>query len=531
MILRKPYAFIIKNFRIIHLILLGCLLFSAFQMSDLYSFFSHLQSTGTYIYVDAIRYINTSAFYAIGINLFLSLVIYWLLKIKKKNVTLYLLLIIYNILLIFAFIYLNSQLRLLTKEIFTIDKIILVKDISFISNIPAYVFAVFCFIRGIGFNIKQFNFSRDIQELKIVEKDSDEFEFVLGQNNYKYLRTMRRVKREMVYYIKENKFAITVFSIIILVICGGIGYYYYDKYEKKMALSEITYVDNITYSVSGAYVTEYDYNYNLINKGYKYVIVDLDLFTNATNRKLNLERIILNYDEFDYHPTLSKNGKFYDLGIPYLRDSILPVNENYSVSLVFEIPSTVKTNNFTLKVQYETDDSFSSKVVNRYRNFNVKAINVDQAKEPVVYHLNESISSNIVDHNKFELLIKNYDIKDNFNNRYIKCITPNDCSVISKLISSNKDASKTMLILDYEGFIDNDAFFSKHFNTYDKIFENFIEVNFITNGKSYKEKAVLLAADDADGKAFILVDRKIKNASSIYLMFKFRNEWIKLIIK
>ena len=64
---------------------------------------------------------------------------------------------------------LNEKLNLyyqvaeLAENLFEDDQIILVRDISFLLSLPMYVFIPLCFVRGIGFDIKKFNFkSRNI---------------------------------------------------------------------------------------------------------------------------------------------------------------------------------------------------------------------------------------------------------------------------------------------------------------------------------------------------------------------------------
>ena len=62
MILRKPYAFIIKHFRLIHLIILACLAYSIYNISSLSGFINTLITSRIYTYAGADIYINKSIY-------------------------------------------------------------------------------------------------------------------------------------------------------------------------------------------------------------------------------------------------------------------------------------------------------------------------------------------------------------------------------------------------------------------------------------------------------------------------------------
>lgn len=76
MVLRKPYAFIIRHFRMIHLMMLACLVFLLLNISDIHNIFATLQSTNSYIYAGATNYIANYVYYLIVFLLFLSGVVY-----------------------------------------------------------------------------------------------------------------------------------------------------------------------------------------------------------------------------------------------------------------------------------------------------------------------------------------------------------------------------------------------------------------------------------------------------------------------
>lgn len=531
MILRKPYAFIIKHFRLIHLIMLGSLLFIVYNLNDIYHLFHTLQLSNTTIYTGAYIYIDNLVYYFVFAALAMAAVVLWLLKEKKKPIKLYLFLVIYFILLLVGYSYLFSVLRTIQDEVVSLDTIILAKDIANLMILPGYFGICLCFIRGIGFNIKQFNFSKDIAELQIASQDSEEFEILIGQNNYKYLRTIRRALRETKYYILENKFAFICVGVGIITVFSGFGIYYYNQYLKKLSEEEVTSVNGISYIVNKSYMTELDFKGNEVRKGYKYVVVDMKMHNSTDmDRKLDLKTITLADNELFYYPIMTKNSKFYDLGVPYKEDQIIKSFEDINVTLAFEIPVSVKTKNFTLRVQYKLDASMD-KVIARYRNFAINTVMIDSEDSLKNNAVNETINIDTVGKNKFALTINNYQIRDSYTKRYVVCKEDLSCKNISRIIKPTSSTKSTMLVVDFNGIMYDDANFTRTFNTYNKIFANYASVIYKIGNKTYNEPVSIVSMSDVYGKVFIEMDRRIYNAESISLHFDFRNEKFDVALK
>lgn len=523
MILRKPYAFIIKHFRLIHLMMLACLAYLLMIARDINKLFESLQASSTFIYAGADIYINKSVYYVLFIFLFLSGVVFWLLKEKKKPTKLYLFLIIYGVIEIFLFYYEFNLLSVLQENVVESDQLILGRDISTICLLPNYVLMAICFIRGIGFNLKQFNFSKDVEELEIADVDSAEFEVLIGQNNYKYLRFIRRTIREIKYYILENKFGIAVFSSVLALFFLGYGVYYYNTYLKKTSKEETNIIDGIAYTVRDSYITTKDFNGNELSETYKYVVVDLTLFNNTSDVKtLNLDNITLSNGALVYYPVLTRNQKFYDFGVPYNEGDLLFPSTSRDATITFEIPRSTNSRNFALRVQYGLDTS-GNKVLTKYRKFDVSSADVDSDTVFINTNINETINTNVAGKNPFNLTITGYSILDSYDNRFVVCKSVTACNPLSNVIRPVRSNSETMLVIDYKGTMYDDAKFTQTFNTYNKIFENYCTIKYRVYNRDYSLKANVVANSDVDGKIFITMERNLVNASSISLVFEFRD--------
>lgn len=527
MVLRKPYAFLIKHFKLIHIIILFCISIALFNLNDISTLFRTLQRTSTYVYAGADIYINHGIYVFLVIALVLSAIVYYLFKIKKKPNKLYLFLLIYLIATICCYAYIFRTLKIVMDTALSSDTIILIKDLTLLLSLPGYVFVLICLIRGIGFNIKKFNFSKDLDDLQISDKDREEFEFTLGQNNYKYMRTLRRSIREFKYYILENKFAISLTTTVVVIILGVVGFNYYKNYIRGLQETESAIVDNITYTVLDSYVTKYDFNGDRIKEGYKYVVVKLSLYNSSLKAKtLNLRKIVLANGKLIYRTTNFVNNKFYDLGKPYIEKQVLPASSKSEAIVAFEVPEKLN-DAYTLKVQYSLSGMFNNVSLD-YKNFMVNVKSIDKDENVINHNLNENIIVNPVDKNYLKFNIKSYLIKDSYSSKYIKCKSVNTCYLLSNVTSSNSNNSmfsnKTMIILDYDAFIDNEANYYSNLRTVNNIFGNYMTIVYKIGNKIKSEKAIMLDSNDIDNKLFISVDRDITSADEIYLQFDFRND-------
>lgn len=522
MVFKKPYAFIIKHFRILHLIMFGCTLFLFNATNSIYRLFKSLISTNTFTYAGASNYINNIIYFVIIAIIIISGFITWLLKIKKKPIILYLFIFIYSIAVFVLFLYFFSSLKTLQNDALSSDNILFLKDITFLITIPQYIILVFTFIRGVGFNIKQFNFSKDVEELDIIDKDSAEFEILIGKNNYIYERAFRKGLREIKYYLKENKFVITCIVVGGVLLVGYLGINYYNKYMKKYDESDLISIDSITYVVNKSYITAYDYRGQRVKEGYKYVVVDMNFYNSSyEDKSLNLNLISLTNGDLVYYPTLNMNSKFYDLGSPYMDKQLIKAEGSLNSTITFEIPDTVKTSKFILRVQYGIDTSLKEILV-RYKNFNIDATQIDSRNIVQTVNLRETVNTDVVNKNKFSITINNYLIQDTYDNKYVVCSSINNCELISSIISSTSQGLKTMLIIDYNGYIYDDANFTKFFNTFNKIFTGYGRIRYKVDNEDHYSDVEVVDNSDVSGKLFAYVDRDIYKATSIYFELCFR---------
>ena len=83
MILRKPYGFLIKHFRMIHLVLTALYIYLAIKVNSLLSYYNNFIS-GKESKLNAIKLVTNYYLIAIIISIIICLIIYALMRYKKK---------------------------------------------------------------------------------------------------------------------------------------------------------------------------------------------------------------------------------------------------------------------------------------------------------------------------------------------------------------------------------------------------------------------------------------------------------------
>src|SRR5699024_6072778 len=96
-------------------------------------------------------------------------------------------------------------------------------NIAFIAQIIA---SLMTFVRATGFDIKKFNFVKDLQELDIAVEDNEEFEVDVEVDTDRLKRDLKRRWRHMKYVYVENKLLINIIAAVAVV---GLGVFIFFK--------------------------------------------------------------------------------------------------------------------------------------------------------------------------------------------------------------------------------------------------------------------------------------------------------------
>lgn len=349
MVLRRPYAFLIKHFRLIHLIITAILTYLVISNRRVYKYLSTVISDLVNIY-NALSYINYSIYILIFVVIVLCFLVYYLLKFKDKPRRIYIATIVGYIIVAVFMVILFTYMRTFLDTVVDQKTIRLYRDILLMTLLFQYYIIIVMLIRGLGFDIKKFNFSKDAQELNLNESDSEEVEVNTKIDTTNIMRSVRKQQREFSYFFSEFKVYILVLLALVLIFLGYRGYNYFNAKYK-------VYSENQT--VGGAYRLAVLNTHYATSNDKNYIIINFEISKNGKTERFNLGNLELNVGNKKYGYDKNKCYKFSKYGKCYKKQYITSDSKNYIV--VYQIDKLEKKNAY-LTYNEHYDSSYKIKL-------------------------------------------------------------------------------------------------------------------------------------------------------------------------
>ncbi len=524
MILRKPYAFLIKHFRIIHIILSILLAYLSIMTYRVVKFFNGYVENGYYTYSTNIAgsYINFLMYIAVIIIIGLLIFIYFLLKNKDKPRKFYIYSIIYYILLLFLLTSCYDVLRTFETSVIEVTAARFYRDFAVISFVLQIIFTIYMSIRASGFNIKKFNFKADLADLELTEKDNEEFELAVGDQSYKIKRSLRRSLREFKYYFLENKFIVVCMLIIAIGITLTIFYLNQNVYSNVYSENQTFNVNNFRLKVTSTYITNLKYNGEVLNKDKYYLILGLNIKNNLAQKStLDISdfKIVASNNKF-YYPTQSKNEHFVDLGIPYTKEEI-DKNAEVDRILIYEIAKEDINLNFTFRIVNSINYKVGE-IVAKYTETRLDPIIIANENQINKFNKNEEIDFNGSLLNNSKLTIINNQILNIYTYDEEVCSTKNNC-FNKTLFITPKNPENRLMLMEYDLILDETIPYYYNIKNNKYFFINFMTIKYIINGNEKSFKVIDRTPNNFKDKVVIEIPYEVSNASAINAIINIRN--------
>ncbi len=521
MVFKKPYAFLIKHFRAFHLVLAAISIFLAFEINNLVKFFRQFAASGYYSVSSNLAgsYINFFMYLSVVLILGITIFIYLLMRNKKKSTKFYVALIIYYIILFILLTISYGILQNLEKSVIDVQMTRVYRDLSLILSLPQYFFIIYDLIRGLGFDLKKFNFQADLKELEIEASDSEEVELTVGIETYKAKRYIRRFIREFKYYILENTFIFICLLSIVGIILGTAIFMNVNVYNKVYKENKVFTYKTFNIKVNRSYLTDKDYSGKEIIEGKSYLILDINVVNKAQGaREMNLSDFRLKINNTDIYPTASKVNYFRDLGTTYSGTKIPALSDN-NYLLVYEISNDNIRSNYYIKIL----DSITYNVGDikaKYKEVKVSPQNLSEIENMGTYKLKESIGLEDSILKNSTIAINEYNVTNSYKYNYEFCITSDNCQDSVGIITPNytKMSNSTLLVLDYVLVLDDSVSLNQTF------FTQFCRLKYIIGEKETIAKTNNLTPSNLTNKVVLQVDNKIREADKVQLLITIRNK-------
>lgn len=521
MILRKPYAFFIKIFKPIHIVMSLLLMYSIYISNRILSFFSnYISSTNDVLGEEITEKLISIFLYIIPIILIVfSLIFLGIMFSKKKPIVFYVVNIFSFLVILIINIYSTNFIKIMEKTITPIKVVKLNHDLILISMIIQIIIFIILVIRGLGINFKKFDFDSDINKLDISESDKEEFELSINVDLDDAKRKRKRQIRQLKYIYKENKTIINLFAFVFIIIVSSVIVFVKMNSSKLNTEGNVYNMNIFNYRVNKSMILNESFDGKKLTENYL-IIVDVSLQTNFNQINLYAKDFSLQVEEIVFNIQTKYSKELADIGIIY--DGTKLSNEYENFIFVFEVP-----------VKYiESDFDFVYNQEGKKHKIRIKPQNVTSNEINVKKKINEEITfEQSLGDIKFK--INNYEIKDDFLIKYNYCISDNDCVLSKEHIKASIDENfdKTILKLNVE-YTDNSDLQTKRFYNF---FSKFGVVYYKIGDKWYSQRNNFEELKSNKVKAkndvYIGIDSKIKNADSIKLVFNIRNAKYEYLIK
>lgn len=417
MIVRKPYAFLIKNFKKIHIFLLILCAYIYNKNMQISAFIREFMDLGTYDpYTESInKYASLPAMFLTLLIIAGSLALVLLLRHKEKPWKMYVLPVIEYIAVFISFIAIRSYFANYTGALETAT-IRALRDIFFITSVIQYpVFALFL-MRTLGVDLHKFDFKTDEEYLELSNEDREELEINIDIDKETFKRGFKRLSRNINYVYLEHKFIFNTIFIIILLVLLKNTYTYIFITNKSYNEKETFSTNGYEITVNDSYYTDKDYRGNIITKDSGFIVLDITVINTIEQREMDLNRFhIINGIENYITTQKTYETEFQDFGKTY-QTKELKTNEKFNFIIVYKVSKKQSIDDYVLYYQELEQDK------SHLRKIKLDVEDVSKIKEEKAVNLREDLTFKV--ENKTETVsFDSYEIVSNVDYTYRNCTT------------------------------------------------------------------------------------------------------------
>lgn len=534
MVFKKPYAFLIKYFKLINIIICALAAFIIYKSYSIINFFSEYilnNYSGNYYAGFSDSYVNPFVYLILVLILIGVSGIYLLFTYKKKPKKWYLVSIIYYVAFIIFLIFIKKTMVTLEETIITAETARFYRDLSIIIFIPQIPLVVMFLLRGLGFNMHKFNFESDLRDLEIEEQDNEEVEIVFKKDSVKLRRNINRFFREFKYYVLENKFIVSIISIVLFsIIVFFIFKALPEIIDRNFNQGESFSIKDLKYKIEDSIITNIDYKGNYIDKEKYYVVIKVRI-ENPTVEDIKLDynnfRLIVNNDYV--YPTMDKGKNFVDYARDYYTE-IIKAKSNSIYSMVYEIDEKDLKKNYEIKI-YNGTKLLDNLLIGSHNFIEISPIVINKVNNAGIFDEGEEI--NFVNSNLGNTTLKLSNAK--ITNKYIydyEYCTKIACSNYKGIVNANYISNNTTLIvMDYEFLIDDTVPFYNHSSNINTFVKSFMKVKYIENKKTAYAEIKNVTPNNLKGQIVVETTNKIERSEEIEIAIIIRNKEYSVKIK
>lgn len=523
MILKKPYAFIIKYFKLIHFLLTLLIAYLIYKTNSILDFVTNYISSNTSVVGQNLtdNLFNSLCFIFPILIIICALIFIGIMYKKEKPFMFYIINIFIFIFFLIIFGYSFNVIKEMQSVIVDIRIIKIIHDLLIILiGVEAISFITFL-IRAVGFDIKKFDFLSDINKLDINESDKEEFEFNINIDFDDKKRKRKRKLRYLKYAYVENKLFANIMIGLIVIIGGYFIYSSFDIYKKSNNEKTILSLNNFNLGVEESYLTNKNYLGKTLFDDKYLLVAKLKVKAHSTNQKMVIGDFTLTIDSTKFKAIDSYAKEIKDIGITY-KTQILDNNDFEYYIIAFEIPQNLINSNMVLSYNVSDEDI----------EIKLNPIKIDENIKNYTYKSGDKISFKESMLGKITLDINSYEISKKFKIEYNFKSSKGDIYPSIEYITPNINSNYDKVLLKVTTNLINEEVNSNISNFKELISTYGIIKYKIDNKVKYQKGLTLVSSNKVkqNNIYYIEANEEITKASSISIIFKVRNQEYEYIL-
>lgn len=451
MVFRKPYAFLIKNFKKIHILLLVLCAYIYYKTMSTSSFTTDFLNYLSYDpYYEPIRkYVGFFLLLVIIAVIVINGMLLVLLRRKDKPWKLYLIPILEYIFLFFVLISIRSFFNSYTGDDLSTTSIRLLNNMVFIATIPQYLIFLILLIRVLGLDLKNFNFSADEEFLELSQDDREEFEVSVEFDKYALLRLFKKTQRALTYFYQEHRYFCNIFFIVATVFIIGNIYHYFGVAHKVIKESQTNTINNYQITINKSYYTDKGKTGDVLEEDSAFVIVNMTIVNKGAVRVFNPDdfRLVNGSKGYSYVGDIYNND-FLDLGQGYPKGK-LQYDEKKTFIIVFKVDKKLSPEKFVLYYQ-----EYKTSTTSYFRKIKLSLHDASNVLQNNSKKLGKETTIVYPDGEKKSLTFREVSFTNTVTYNSETCDKDGECKIVPKNYTMSDD--KKILVInfssnDYEG--------------------------------------------------------------------------------
>ena len=530
MILRKPYAFLIKHFRLIHTLLTACMIYLLYKSYTIYNFLNSFIKTAsiTLEHGQADQLFNIYLFVLPWIILIFTVILLIVMFRKHKPKIFYFATIIVNIASIAVYNYLYNTVLYMENNIIASQEVKLAVDITFILMLSQLIVTIISSIRSLGLDLEKFDFGKDLVELEVNEQDDEEFEINVNIDSSSFNRGIRRNLRYARYVYVENRFLINTIACIVVASIGFIIYLNLTVFNVYYNEGDIFSAEEYTLGIKSSYLTNQNSKGKVItDKDKMLLVLEVDIASYGKDDDINLAKTEVHIDKNTYYPVKKYNKGFYDLGEVYTHQEINKEMNTYL--LIYEINKDDMKEDITFRY-FNGFDTGTRNLEPTYIRVKLNPNNLD--KDIISTDINYGDKVKLSDTlGETTITLNNVELAKQFTNKYNFCLNKSTCFESVEYIKPVLNTNYNKAILKVQGALDIDIKNSNvTFTNLYKAITYFGELTYVKNGKTHRITEFTKVDPkkySQENTYYLEVKEEVLDAEEVYFIIRIRNKQYK----